>query len=220
MSSRSTDVAHKQESIADLKEQWKTAQRLRADAAKARAAERSDDVAAKALVEQARTVLSSFYTSNNLMLVEQAQTPPTAAPGQAPLPPPATWEVPYSGKVDESDGIIAILGLISEDLQKDVDTGDAAEQQAIRDHQALRLQITGDTTNLENEIIALKTTKGQKETELQDFLPKQRAPERHLGVYVAQQGYVTDPPLQRGASHEKPIGFAVLLWPRTRRTSR
>merc|ERR1719337_307451 len=78
----------------------------------------ADDREAKATVERAKEVLDSFYTNNNLMLLQKQKQPELDA-GKAPPPPPKTWEAPYGGKTEESTGIIAILEMIHEDINKD-----------------------------------------------------------------------------------------------------
>jgi len=76
-----------------------------------------DDKAASALVVSAKDVLAKFYKDNDLMFVQQKMDPVVA--GEAPPPPPTTWEAPYGGKTEEATGIVAILEMIHEDIEKD-----------------------------------------------------------------------------------------------------
>merc|ERR1740138_751611 len=90
-----------------------------------------DDTAAAALVMQAKDVLSNFYSENNLVgLVQTGATMDPGAAGDAPPPPPPTWEAPYGGKTEQSTGIIAILGMVAEDVAKDLALAKAAEEKA------------------------------------------------------------------------------------------
>jgi len=99
--------------------------KIRFEEAHAYGVAKKDDTDAAKLVQEATDVLKEFYTKNNLVLgLTQKQ------PGQAPPPPPATWEEPYGGKTGESTGIVAILGMIHEDINKDIAKADAEEKEA------------------------------------------------------------------------------------------
>jgi len=51
--------------------------------------------------------------------------------GKAPPPPPSTWEEPaYKGAQGESDGIIAILDMIKEDILQDITKAETEESEA------------------------------------------------------------------------------------------
>jgi len=55
-------------------------------------------------------------------------------PGQAPTAAPATWDAPaYGGATGESQGVVAIMELISDDIQKDIDSATKTEAQAVAD---------------------------------------------------------------------------------------
>merc|ERR1719453_1311963 len=56
---------------------------------------------------------------------------PVASPGKAPPPPPPTFDEPYGGAKGESTGIQAILGMILEDVEKDIAKADEEEKTAI-----------------------------------------------------------------------------------------
>lgn len=101
------------------------AQGNRDDAKKLWQEGQNHDQAAAQLVKNARAVLQKFYEDNSLMAV------PTATllqdPGFAPVAPPATWEGGYTGKTEESLGILAILDMIREDIEKDLTKAKADE---------------------------------------------------------------------------------------------
>lgn len=68
---------------------------------------------------------------NGLALVQsKRQAPFVSEAGKAPPPPPATWEGGYGGKVDEQQGITAILGMIHEDILKDISKAEKEEADA------------------------------------------------------------------------------------------
>merc|ERR1719152_1141685 len=64
-------------------------------------------------------VLEQFYSENGLMLAQVRRVKqPFVAAGEAPTPPPSTWEGEYGGAKGESTGIIAIMELIKADIEK------------------------------------------------------------------------------------------------------
>merc|ERR1719359_2327704 len=82
---------------------------------------------AAATVNQAKDVLASFYKDNGLVFVQKA---PAVEAGEAPPPPPSTWDDSYGGKTGESQGIVAILSMIHEDIVKDQKKAKAEEDEA------------------------------------------------------------------------------------------
>merc|ERR1719331_880937 len=92
---------------------------------------KADDTAAVGLIENAMGVLESFYEQNGLkfMQVRRVQQPFVEA-GEAPTPPPSTWDSEYGGAKGESTGIIAMLTMIKEDVEKDIAKADKQEEEA------------------------------------------------------------------------------------------
>jgi len=116
---------------------------------------KQDDQDAAQQVTNAKTVLSQFYSSNGLMLVQgKGVQAPVDVAGQAPPPPPATWEKPYGGKTAEATGIVAILEMIHADIMADIAKADREEREAVTLY-------TTTKTNLENERTELQTSVGQ-----------------------------------------------------------
>merc|ERR1719214_164342 len=72
-------------------------------------------------------VLKGFYEDNGLVLAQRGAQPPEVKAGEAPPPPPQTWDAPYGGAKGESTGIQAILGMILEDVEKDIKKADEEE---------------------------------------------------------------------------------------------
>merc|ERR1719240_836775 len=96
-----------------------------------------DDVDAVALLGEAIVALSEFYKSNKLPL-ELVQEPEyTVDQDKAPE---TTWSGgEYGGRKKESTGIIAILSMLKEDLEKEMKTGreeDAAAQKKYEEDRA------------------------------------------------------------------------------------
>jgi FtsZ-binding cell division protein ZapB len=98
-----------------------------------------DDKEAAATVESAKEVLENFYKENDLVFTQKSKQPVTGmAAGEAPPPPPATWEGGYGGKTGETSGIVAILEMIHEDIEKDRHDAKADEDAAEEEYQAFK----------------------------------------------------------------------------------
>merc|ERR1719197_733178 len=75
------------------KEELAKATRMRKDEHKAWMETDADDKAAAETVMSAKKVLEGFYKDNDLVFAQKSQQPVTdKAAGEAPPPPPATWE--------------------------------------------------------------------------------------------------------------------------------
>merc|ERR1719443_2000732 len=80
----------------------------------------ADDKAAAETVKNAKDALASFYKKNGLNLLQKEAQPVSGMKaGEAPPPPPPTFEGGYGGKTGESQGIIAIMDMVREDILKD-----------------------------------------------------------------------------------------------------
>jgi chromosome segregation ATPase len=122
-----------------------------------------DDADSVKLLEEAIIALSKFYKKNKipLALAQASQEPEyTVDKDKAP---DTTWSGDdYGGRKSENEGIISILSMLKEDLEKEMKTGreeDAASQAAYeKDRQALK-----DTLD------AQAASKAAAEKELQDL---------------------------------------------------
>merc|ERR1719456_2085574 len=124
-------IAEKEAEIKKLEEDLAAATKQREDEKLAYEASSADDHAAAELIKQAMDVLKGFYEDNGLVLAQRGAQPPVVKAGEAPPPPPQTWDAPYGGAKGESTGIQAILGMILEDVEKDISKADAEEKKAI-----------------------------------------------------------------------------------------
>ena len=76
------------------------------------------------LVKEAKKSLEDFYKEKGLMLAQKKRELPAA--GEAPEPAPDTWEkAEYGGKTGESEGIIGIMTMIGEDIDKDIEEAES-----------------------------------------------------------------------------------------------
>jgi len=118
-----------------------------------------DDQDAEATITSAKTVLKDFYTSKGLMLLQQ---PVETVAGEAPTPPPATWEGAYTGATSDSSSILAILELIHEDILKDISKNKADEEASKQAYLKFKGLAEASILADETAISSLKITKGDK----------------------------------------------------------
>merc|ERR1719262_1761015 len=122
------------------------------------------DESAVGLIEQTMAVLSKFYEDNGLALAQTSEAaPPAVAAGEAPPPPPQTWSEPYGGAQGESNGIQGILGLIKEDVEKDIKVATEEENDAISEFETLESETAATISLLEGEIADFDDQKAQAE---------------------------------------------------------
>merc|ERR1719473_1914696 len=157
--------------ISDLNEEKQQADEQRAKEAKEFSANKADDEAAVGLIETAIGVLKEFYTKNNLALLQMKQEPFVAA-GEAPTPPPSTWDTTYGGAKGESNGIVAIMELIKADIEKDVQKATDNENTAISEHSKLSQDIAatisslnGTKSDLNGQVATDETSMATEKTE-------------------------------------------------------
>merc|ERR1719379_2972166 len=118
--------------IEDLETSKKEAGEQRAKENAEYTSAKADDAAAVGLIENAMGVLENFYAENGLMLAQVRRVKqPFVEAGEAPTPPPSTWDGEYGGAKGESTGIIAIMTLIKEDIEKDMAKATKIEEEAV-----------------------------------------------------------------------------------------
>jgi len=125
---------------------------------------KADDEAAAATVQSAYDVLETFYRDEGLMLVQKkASAPVVVAAGKAPPPPPTTWDSPYAGRTGESTGVLAILSMIKEDIERDLSTSAAAEAKALAAYMNFMTEVNGEKEARVTENAAMETQKAGKQ---------------------------------------------------------
>ena len=118
--------------IAELEEAKKEAGEQRAKENSEYVAAKADDTAAVGLLENAAGVLEKFYADNGLMFAQVRRVKqPFVEAGEAPTPPPQTFDSEYGGAKGESTGIIAMLTMIKEDVEKDIAKADKQEEDSV-----------------------------------------------------------------------------------------
>jgi len=125
IASLTSQIADLKRALADTQAELKVATEEINEAKKLRAEEKGEwtvsdgeDKEASETVGQAMTVLQKFYKDKALFLVQKQ------------APPPATWEGDYTGKTGEAGGIIGILKLCQDDIDKDRTAAKADEDKA------------------------------------------------------------------------------------------
>lgn len=166
------EVAEKQSNIDDQKKEVEDAKRLRADEHSEWKQNNADDTDAIALLEKSAGVLKNFYKQNFAMVQKHGSVSLKKAPvvnaGEAPPPPPKTWDGDYGGAKKESNGIIGILELIKSDVEKDQAAAKTAEETAQKNHDKFVKESKESISNLETAINELNDSKGKKEVEIGD----------------------------------------------------
>jgi len=169
LSSRIADCQKKIEDlIADKKanrEELKKAQRMRDDENAAWKKTDADDKAAAETVANAKNVLEGFYKDNNLALVQKHAQPVSGMEaGDAPPPPPATFGDAYGGKVGESQGIIAIMEMVEDDIKKDRADAKADEDSSAKEFSEFKADSDKTFKDLKQEQDATTKDMGNAET--------------------------------------------------------
>jgi hypothetical protein len=154
-------IADAKKQISELNEQLAKATEQRTAENKEWQASDADDKEAVSLIGRAIDALESFYKNNNLALAQQPQF--AVAAGAAPVPPPTTWEGGYSGAKGEHDGVVGILGMIKDDVEKDIATAKAAEDKSESEFQSFKSDTESSVSNLEGQINEFETQVGDNE---------------------------------------------------------
>jgi hypothetical protein len=124
-----------------------------------------DDADAIALMKQAIETLEKFYKDNNLPLALAQKAPEYNDKDVA----PETWSEPYGGRKGESEGILAILAMLVEDVEKEMREAraDDADAQAEYEKQNGALQQTLDSQ--EETLASLETEKAELEAKMRTY---------------------------------------------------
>jgi len=198
------NIVEQQDQIKSFNSTLQSAIKQRADENAKFGADKLDDVNAKETIKLAIEALKKWKTGgkqvltqihHHQQLVPEPQMSAIAGsdelwgdlaflqvkheePGQAPTAAPATWDAPeYGGATGESQGVVAIMELISDDIQKDIDLAKKTEAQAVTDFGTAKTDLETAITTSEAAITAYeseKVTEGEKVTSQTD----QRATEK------------------------------------------
>lgn len=149
-----------------VKEELEAADQIRKDENAAWKLTDKDDKLAAETVKNARKVLKDYY--KKAFSLAQKTHAPTVVEGEAPPPPPQTWDGGYGGKTGESNGIIAILTMVLEDIEKDLDKAKEEEDQAQKEFDKFEKDSKTQMKELQDEVDKQNGIKGKKETDKVD----------------------------------------------------
>jgi len=172
--------------VKSIQEQMREAERVRqAEFAEWQQSDK-DDEAAVELVSRARDVLADFYKDNGLVFVQQEPYKIGAVEaGLAPPPPPTTWEAPYGGKKDETEGITAVLDMIKDDIEKDISKALETEEQAAAAYKEFVADSEEQISTLNASIAEMTATSGEKMWDAEFELPEEKATKKEeLGAII------------------------------------
>jgi len=146
------------------KEALAKAQQMRDDENKAWKATDADDKLAAETVQNAIEVLAGFYKDNGLNLLQKQPVSGMEA-GAAPPPPPATFEGDYGGKTGESQGIVAIMEMVRDDIKKDRKDAKADEDSSQSEFDDFKKDSEDKMKSLKKEEQATDKRMGKAETD-------------------------------------------------------
>merc|ERR550514_1102843 len=154
--------------IEDLNKQKQDASDQRTKEITEYLAAKSDDEKAVELVGTAVAALQKFYTDNGLSLaqVRRVRQEPFVTAGEAPTPPPTTWDSEYGGAKGENKGIVAILELIADDIKKDIAKATSEEEASVKAYDALVADVDATISSLESTKSDLEATMADDESSM------------------------------------------------------
>jgi len=126
-----------------------------------------DDADAASTVKDATRVLKSFY-ADNFKFIQKKAVP--VVEGEAPPPPPATWDGGYGGKKGESTGIISILEMVHADILKDQEKAKSEEDQSQSEFDTFETESNKEMKDLQDEADKQDGIKGKKEGDRTDTI--------------------------------------------------
>merc|ERR1719453_2917830 len=138
-----------------------------------------DDTDAVALIQKAMESLSKFYTNNGLALVVKKKHHKKEEPEYAANPdtaPETFSDGNYGGRKSENTGIVAILGMIKEDLEKEMAKSKEDEAASLAAYQKLydesaasmaaleekKTTLNSDVSDTDKQITSTQGTHGEK----------------------------------------------------------
>jgi len=162
------EVEEKKAEIKEIEKELKEATKIREEETAEFEKNKKDDEDAAVIVANAREVLEQFYKENALLQQKKQQPQFTSKAGEAPPPPPPTWSEPYKGKQEPSEGVIAILELVEEDIKKDITKAEADEKEAQEKYDKLKEESEKQIKELKDAIDKLEEAKALKESDIVD----------------------------------------------------
>jgi len=152
---REEEIKTAEEEIKKYKEELKEAKRQREDENAAYEQAKLEDEQAVELIGNAKDVLKKFYEENFSLLFRSAQK--SNEPGEAPPPPPDTFDGGYGGAKKEANGIQDILQTMADDLEKDIKANTKDEKDAVKAYDKMKEDVEG---SIEDEKTTIADAEG------------------------------------------------------------
>jgi len=134
----------------------------------------SEDGEAAVAVKDAMKVLKDYYSKNFKLLQVQKAEAPKVVEGEAPPPPPKTWEGGYGGKKGENAGIMAILEMVYDDIKKDQKKAKDEEDTSQKEFDTFKKDSEAEMKKLQADADKLKGVKGKKQTDRVDTIKSRK----------------------------------------------
>lgn len=180
------EIKDKQDEIAKITAEDAEAERLRGQDHEDWVRSNADDERAAQVVQSAKEVLENFYSENDLNLVQKAKKQPQVTAGEAPPPPPSTWEAPYSGKQQETGSVVQILTVIKEDIEKDMTKAKTEEDEAQTEFDNQHTAFENQRDGLNDDIATLEGTSGSKTEEIQTTKENRKTRKQELDNFMSK----------------------------------
>jgi len=181
-----SEIKDKQDEILAITAEDAEAARLRQQDTEDWVRSNSDDERAAQVVQSAKEVLENFYSENNLNLVQKGKKQPAVTAGEAPPPPPSTWDTPYSGKQQETGSVVQILTVIKEDIEKDMAKAKTEEDEAATEFNTQHTAFETQRDGLNDDIATLEGTSGSKTEEIQTTKENRKTRKQELDNYMSK----------------------------------
>jgi hypothetical protein len=171
-------------SIAELDDQ-------RAAEEKQFTSDQAADSEAIMVVEKAMNVLTTMMTEVHgaTSLTQRRKLmkrqPYEVVAGEAPPPPPTTWENPTYEGAQESPGIISLLTVIKEDMEKDVELAAAAEKAAVEAYVKAKGELQQAMSAAQDAITGYEEEKAQTEETSLDKGTEKTGKKKELGTIMS-----------------------------------
>lgn len=169
ITSLKSEIKELDQELADTKAELKAATEEINEAKKMRKAENAqwkvsdaEDKEASDTVASAQGVLEKFYKDSGLMSLAQQPA------GEAPPPPPTTWDGAYKGKTGEATGIMGILKMVQDDIDKDRADAKASEDEAQAAYDKAFKAFQEQEKTLKTTIGSLEGQIGEREKKVED----------------------------------------------------
>jgi len=169
---RKEEIEISQEEIKKLKEELKEATRQREDEKAAFEQAKLEDEDAIKIVGDAIEVLKKFY-ADNFSFAQTAkgskkQAPEMSAAGEAPPPPPDTFEGDYGGAKKQATGIQDIMEMIKTDIEDDIKENEKTEEEAVKAFDELKKDTESAIEKEESSIADAEGIISEAETEVEN----------------------------------------------------